>query len=139
MLYLLITGCHCRISDGSMARQRPCGDGSNVGVRPTSGSASGVRRSLPLIGAANSIGAWLSSTGRSRPPRTGAKVGLMKKGKGTKWMLVVDVNGLPLGFHLDSANRAEVRLAEQTLDTYGWLYHGAVPSNGPEGRCGPQV
>ena len=32
-------------------------------------------------------------------------------------MLVIDGNGLPLGFHLDSANRAEVRLAEQTLDT----------------------
>lgn len=47
----------------------------------------------------------------------GDKVGLTKKGKGTKWMLVVEGNGLPLGFHLDSANRGEVRLAEQTLDT----------------------
>jgi hypothetical protein len=47
----------------------------------------------------------------------GAKVGLTKKGKGTKWMLVVDGNGGPLGFHLDSATRAEVRLAEQTLQT----------------------
>jgi transposase len=47
----------------------------------------------------------------------GDKVGLTKKGKGAKWMLVVDGNGLPLGFHLDGANRAEVRLAEQTLDT----------------------
>jgi transposase len=32
-------------------------------------------------------------------------------------MLVVDGNGLPLGFHLDSAARAQVRLAQQTLDT----------------------
>src|SRR5215470_2259828 len=47
----------------------------------------------------------------------GEKVGLTRKGKGTKWMLVVDGNGLPLGFYLDGANRAEVRLAEQTLDT----------------------
>jgi transposase len=47
----------------------------------------------------------------------GEKVGLTRKGKGTKWMLVADGNGLPIGFHLDSANRAEVRLAEQTLDT----------------------
>lgn len=46
----------------------------------------------------------------------GEKVGLTKKGKGTKWMLVVDGNGLPLGFHLDSASRAEVRLAQQTLE-----------------------
>lgn len=47
----------------------------------------------------------------------GDKVGLTKKGNGTKWMFVVDGNGLPLGFHLDSAGCAEVRLAEQTLDT----------------------
>jgi transposase len=32
-------------------------------------------------------------------------------------MLVVDGNGLPLGFHLDSAQVAEVKLAERTLDT----------------------
>jgi hypothetical protein len=49
--------------------------------------------------------------------KSGDKVGLTKKGKGTKWMLVIDGNGLPLGFHLDSANIAEVRLAQQTLDT----------------------
>ncbi|HEY7092764.1 MAG TPA: IS5 family transposase [Ktedonobacterales bacterium] len=47
----------------------------------------------------------------------GEKVGLTKKG--TKWMLVVDGTGLPLGFHLASASTAEVRLAEQTLDTIG--------------------
>jgi transposase len=47
----------------------------------------------------------------------GEHVDLTRKGKGTKWMLVVDGNGLPLGFHLDSAARAEVRLAQQTLDT----------------------
>lgn len=47
----------------------------------------------------------------------GEKVGTTKKGKGTKWMLVVDGDGLPLGFHLDSAKVAEVKLAEQTLDT----------------------
>lgn len=49
--------------------------------------------------------------------RGGDKVGLTKKGKGTKWMLVVEGNVLPVGFHLDSANTAEVKLAEQTLDT----------------------
>ena len=32
-------------------------------------------------------------------------------------MLVVDGHGLLLGFHLDSATTAEVKLAEQTLDT----------------------
>jgi transposase len=47
----------------------------------------------------------------------GDKVGLTKKGKGTKWMLVIDGHGLLLGFHLDSAQLTEVRLAERTLDT----------------------
>src|SRR5262245_28904945 len=49
--------------------------------------------------------------------RGGEQVGVTKKGKGTKWMLVVDGHGLPLGFHLASAKTAEVKLAEQTLDT----------------------
>jgi transposase len=47
----------------------------------------------------------------------GAGVGKTKKGKGTKWMLVTDGNGVPIGFHLDSASPAEVKLAEQTLQT----------------------
>jgi transposase len=56
--------------------------------------------------------------GSFAPAKNGGEmVGLTRKGKGTKWMLVVDGNGLPLGFHLDRADRAEVRLAELTLDT----------------------
>lgn len=47
----------------------------------------------------------------------GEHVGLARKGKGTKWMVVVERHGLPLGFLLASANRAEVRRAEQTLGT----------------------
>ena len=39
-----------------------------------------------------------------------------KKGKGTKWMVVVDGQGIPLGSILASATPAQVRLAEQTLD-----------------------
>src|SRR5215510_4691322 len=47
---------------------------------------------------------------RAAPAKDGGdKVGLTKQGKGTKWMLVVDGHELPLGFHLDGANRAEVR------------------------------
>jgi transposase len=47
----------------------------------------------------------------------GAGVGLTHKGKGTKWMLVVDGHGLPLGFHVTGAEQAEEQLAETTLDT----------------------
>jgi len=45
----------------------------------------------------------------------GAGVGKTKRGKGTKWMVVVDGKGLPLGKHLASASPAEVTLAETTL------------------------
>lgn len=49
--------------------------------------------------------------------KRGAKVGKTKRGKGTKWMVLVDGAGTPLGALLDSASPAEVKLLEQTLDT----------------------
>ena len=52
-------------------------------------------------------------------------MGKTKRGKGTKWMVVGDGQGLPLGIHLESASPAEVKLLEQTLDKV------SVP------RCGP--
>src|SRR5262249_23976831 len=62
----------------------------------------------------------------------GDKVGVTKKGKGTKWMLVVDGNGLPLGFHLERAQIAEVRLAERTLDTVSVARPRGRPRKRPE-------
>ena len=56
----------------------------------------------------------------------GAGVGKTKRGKGTKWMVVVDGAGVPLGIHLDSAPPAEVRLAEKTLATIR-VPHGSRP------------
>src|SRR4030095_13288451 len=48
-------------------------------------------------------------------PKGGAKVGKNKRGKGTKWMVLVDGAGTPLGAYLDAASPAEVTLLEQTL------------------------
>ena len=45
----------------------------------------------------------------------GAAVGKTKRGKGTKWMVLVDGQGLPLGVRLESASAGEVTLAEATL------------------------
>jgi hypothetical protein len=45
----------------------------------------------------------------------GAGVGKTKRGKGTKWMVLVDGQGIPLGAQLASASPAEVTLAESTL------------------------
>jgi transposase len=47
--------------------------------------------------------------------RGGEAVGATKRGKGTKWMVVVDGQGLPLGSQLTSASPGEVTLAEATL------------------------
>ena len=42
-------------------------------------------------------------------------MGKTKRGKGTKWMVVADGQGIPLGSRLFSASPAEVILAEETL------------------------
>ena len=51
-------------------------------------------------------------------------MGTTKRGKGTKWMVVVDGHGVPLGHHLASASPAEVTLVESTRETI------AVPRGG---------
>ena len=51
-----------------------------------------------------------------RGKKGGDGVGKTKKGKGTKWMVVVDGEGIPLASHLGSASPAEVKLLERTLD-----------------------
>jgi transposase len=72
--------------------------------------AAGCRRSLGLAGSLH-----------RRQLRTGEKggfgVGKTKRGKGSKWMVVVDGQGIPLGGAITSASPAEVRLAEETLAT----------------------
>ena len=47
--------------------------------------------------------------------RGDAAVGKTKRGKGTKWMVLVDGQGLPLGVRLESASPGEATLAEATL------------------------
>jgi transposase len=47
--------------------------------------------------------------------KRGSKVGKTKRGKGTKWMVVVDGKGVPLGKQLYSASPHEARLAEETV------------------------
>jgi transposase len=56
--------------------------------------------------------------------KRGDCVGKTKRGKGTKWMVVVDGQGIPLGNHLDSASPSEVTLLERTVDRI------AVPRKG---------
>src|SRR5262249_45934679 len=58
--------------------------------------------------------AFLDGSFRSRE-KGGSAVGKTKRGKGTKWMVLVDGEGLPLGVRLESASPREVTLAETTL------------------------
>ena len=46
----------------------------------------------------------------------GDAVGKTKRGKGTKWMVLGDGEGVPLGVRLESASPAEVTLADATLN-----------------------
>ena len=41
---------------------------------------------------------------------------MTKVGKGTKRMLVVDGNGIPLALSISRASKAEVKLAQETLE-----------------------
>jgi transposase len=65
--------------------------------------------------------------------KRGCGVGKTKREKGTKWMVVVDGRGLPLGNYFHSASPAEVRLAEATLATIrvGRSHHGGRPRQKP--------
>lgn len=47
----------------------------------------------------------------------GSEVGKTKRGKGSKCMVVVDGQGLPLGIHVSSATPAEITLVDTTLST----------------------
>ena len=64
----------------------------------------------------------------------GAAVGKTRRGKGTKWMVVVDGAGVPLGDYLHSASSAEVTLAETTLATIrvARRHHPGRPRQKPE-------
>ena len=47
----------------------------------------------------------------------GSEIGKTPRGKGSKWMVVVDGQGIPLGILVASARPAEVTLVDATLNT----------------------
>ncbi len=116
-------------------------------------AAAPVRQPLDLLAAAARVGGQRGALGAlARLPRAaqrpaedplgrvlrrrqlrpgekgGAGVGKTKRGKGTKWMVLVDGAGTPLGAYLDSASPSEMKLLERTLDTV------AVGRTGKAGR-----
>jgi transposase len=57
--------------------------------------------------------------------KRGEAIGPTRKGKGTKWVVVADGRGVPIGHLTASASPSEYRLAEATLNTV------RIPRNGP--------
>lgn len=49
--------------------------------------------------------------------KVGACVGKTKRGKVTKWMVVVESQGVPIGSNLASASPSEVTLLDKTFET----------------------
>jgi transposase len=110
-------------------RQPPCPGRDSVDSAERcslAGLARGVSASIDLLATAAGLGgaggvdeslAVVSGREFCSREKRGCGVGKTKRGKGTKWMVVVDGRGLPLGDYLHSASPAEVRLAETTLAT----------------------
>ena len=81
------------------------------------GVAEGVARMAGRVGPRGIVEVGRGLPRRELRPREkgGSAVGKTKRGKGTKWMVLVDGEGLPLGVRLESASPSEVKLAEATL------------------------
>ena len=90
------------------AAEAVAGRGRMAGCLACSVGRTGRRRSAEV---GRNLPGW-----QLRPSQKGGDaVGKTKRGKGTKWMVLVDGQGLPLGVRLESASPAEVTLAEATL------------------------
>src|SRR5574341_53092 len=116
-------GRTCRIDIPAL---RLVGDGSSCGRKKMSGWRSGGPSSPRWTNANNSTGAKPLRMARSHRPKKGAGRGHTcpggrcqgnQAGKGTKCMVVVDGQGVPLGIYLEAASPAEVTLLEPTLAT----------------------
>ena len=64
--------------------------------------------------------------------KKGPCVGLTRKGKGTKWMIVTDKNGTVLSKVIESAGKSEVKLALRTLEGISVEKHPLHPRKRPE-------
>ncbi|HEV2457160.1 MAG TPA: IS5 family transposase [Ktedonobacterales bacterium] len=133
ILYVRITGCRCQ------DLPREYGAPTTVWRRLRRWGEEGVweriwRAALAVLDRNGQLDWSMAFLDGSFAPakKSGEQVGLTKKGKGTKWMLVVDGHGLPLGFFFDSAQVAEVKLAERTLDTVSVARARGRPRRRPE-------
>src|SRR6266571_4684972 len=86
-----------KICPSDIPHRVPAGDAYGTGKNRTSGSKRGG------LFWANSISLKYSLMAALPRRKKGACVGKTKRGKGTKWMVVVDGEGVPVGNLLDAA------------------------------------
>ena len=96
---------------------RPVGGDSGAGTKTGRGCSCGAlprpaRRARSVV-VGEHVHRRLIRVGEKR----GSDVGKTKRGKGSKWMVVVDGQGVPVGIHVTSASPAEVTLVDATLKT----------------------
>ena len=84
--------------------------GAGCVARRLAGAAGSAGRRGPFT-VGGDVPGWQLRAGE----KGGSAVGKTKRGKGTKWMVLVDGQGLPLGVRLESASPGEATLAEATL------------------------
>src|ERR1700689_3956025 len=104
-----------RLASGISGRFHLLAKTSKVGRRW--GLADSLAQAAVDAGAAalSGLGGSLSRRNVRYGEKGGSAVGKTRRGKGTKCMVVVDGHGIPLGVQLASAQTAECRLAEGTL------------------------
>src|SRR5579871_6630249 len=116
ILWSFATAAVGRPCPADTRRARPAGGGCATGRRRASGSTCGGPSSTPWRRGPAPLGRVLRRRQLRPGEKRGPGVGKNKRGKGTKWMVVVDGEGVQLACHLASASPAEVRLLEPTLD-----------------------
>ena len=67
-----------------------------------------------------------------RDPKRGPVVGKAKREKGSKCMVVVSCEGIPLAIHIGSASPAEVTLVEKVLEQAKVLKRRELTADSPE-------
>ena len=109
-------GCSVAVSTGQvsfsgdlLASPEAMGRGGRLARRLASAAWDSGRQRLIAVGRE------LSGRQFCTCQKRGSAVGKTKRGKGTKWMVLVDGQGLPLGVRLESASPGEATLAEATL------------------------
>ena len=113
ILWVLKTGARwCDLPSGVSESRRRAGVGSSAGTKTGRGSGFGAHSSPSSMPAGGCSGRPRSSMAPLPRQKGGSDIGPTKRGKGTKCMVLVERQGVPLGICLASASPAEITLLD---------------------------